>query len=173
MEVSLNYLRGEFAKIRGSRADTRLVEDLEIPSYGKAYKLKEIASLSIFPPSTIGIQPWDKMIVDDIQKAISASSLGLSSAVDGDTIRVSIPPLSEERRKEFVRLMREKKEEARISIRRARDEAWDDIQTKEKMKEISEDEKFRAKDELQKFVDEYNKKVDEISEAKEQELMTV
>lgn len=173
MEAALSYLHDELAKLRGSRAQSSFVENVAVASYGRSYKLKELASIAIQQSNVIIIQPWDKTILDDIQKAISSSSLNLSSAVDGDRIRVQIPPLSEERRKELVRLLREKREEVRISIRGARDEVWEEIQTKEKQSEISEDEKFRAKEELQKLVDEYNKKVDELVEKKEKELMTV
>lgn len=173
MEIALSYLRDELAKLRGSRAQSSLVEDIAVASYGRTYKLKELASIATPQPNIIIIQPWDKTILDNIQKAVSSSSLNLSSAVDGDRIRLQVPPLSEERRKELVRLLRGKREEVRISIRGARDEAWEEIQTKEKKSEISEDEKFRTKDELQKLVDEYNKKIDELVEAKEKEIMTV
>ncbi len=173
MEAALTYLREELTKLRGSRAQSSLVEDLDVASYNTVYKLKELASISVPTSSMIIVQPWDKTIVDDIQKAISSSPLNLSSAVDGEQIRISIPPLSEERRKEMVRLVKEKREEVRISIRRARDESWEEVQAMEKRGETTEDEKFRAKDELQKLVDEYNKKIDELVENKERELMTV
>lgn len=173
MEAALNYLKDELAKLRGSRAQSSLIEDLDVASYDTTYKLKELASISVPTPNSIIVQPWDKAIVDDIQKAISSSSLNVSSAVDGEQIRISIPPLSEERRREMVRLVREKREEVRISIRRARDEAWEEAQERQKGGEISEDEKFRTKDELQKLVDEHNKKIDELVALKEKEMMSV
>jgi len=102
MEAASTYLREELTKLRGSRAQSSLVEDLDVASYNTVYKLKELASISAPSSNTIIVQPWDKTIVDDIQKAISSSPLNLSSAVDGEQIRISIPPLSEERRKEMV-----------------------------------------------------------------------
>lgn len=173
MEAASTYLREELTKLRGSRAQSSLVEDLDVASYNTVYKLKELASISAPSSNTIIVQPWDKTIVDDIQKAISSSPLNLSSAVDGEQIRISIPPLSEERRKEMVRYVKEKREEVRISVRHARDESWEEVQEMEKRGETTEDEKFRAKDELQKLVDEYNTKIDELVAVKEKEMMTV
>ncbi len=173
MEAALSYLREELAKLRGSRPQSTLLEDLDVFCYSATYKLKELASLSVMPPHTILIQPWDKTILDDIQRAISSSPLHFSSAVEKDHIRVSLPPLSEERRQEIVKILRQKREEVRISVRRARDDSWEEVREMERRGEASEDEKFRAKDELQKLVDEYNRKVDELADAKEKEVMTV
>jgi ribosome recycling factor len=133
--------------------------------------LKQLAALSTPEPKQIIIQPWDKSYMEPIQRAISQSSLGLSPVVDKDLIRISLPPLSDEYRKNLLRLLSEKQEEARKTIRRWREEAWDEVQEKFKEGEIREDDKFRAKDDLQDLIEEYNKKIDEIGEKKKKETM--
>ena len=173
LEKAIEYFKSEIAKLRIGRATPAMVEDLEIESYGQVMKLKQLANISTPQPRLITIQPWDKGILDVIEKGIAQSSLGLSPVVDGDLIRVNIPPLNEERRKELIKILHERAEEAKISIRHHREEAWREIQEKEKIGEIREDDKFRGKDELQKIIDDYNKKIEDTLKQKESEIMTV
>ena len=158
--------------LRTGRATPALVEDLEVDYYGAKTPLKAVASISSPEPRQLVIQPWDKNAIQPIEKAIQSSSLGLNPVTDRDTIRLSIPSLTEERRKELLKVLGRHLEDARIAVRREREEALKEIDRAEKAKEISEDEKFRKKQEAQKVVDDFNKKIDEIGSAKEKEIMT-
>jgi ribosome recycling factor len=173
LEKTIEYLKGELNKLRVGRATPAMVEDLEIECYGQKMSLKQLANISAPQPRLIVIQPWDKSILGVIEKGISQSSLGLAPIVDGDLIRITIPQLSEERRRELTKILSEKVEETRVSIRHKREEAWKEIQEGERAGEIREDDKFRGKDELQKVIDEYNEKVEEMRKNKESEIMTV
>jgi len=155
------------------RATPSLIENLEIDAYNQKMPLKDLAVIQSQEPRMVIIRPWDKTIIKNIESAIRNSSLGLSPIVDEDFIRLTVPSLSEERRNEIVKILNEKVEECRVSIRRNREEIWREIQNMEQAKEITEDDKFKAKDELQKIIDEYNKKVDDIKKKKEEEIMTV
>jgi ribosome recycling factor len=166
-----DFLDGELTKIRTGRASPALIENLEIEYFGQKLPLKQLGMISCPEPRQIVIQPWDKSYVEAIQKAISQSSLGLSPIVDKDFIRLSLPPLSEEYRKNLMRILSEKQEEARKIIRRWREEAWKKIQDGFREGKIREDDKFRAKDELQKLVDDYNKKIDEMGEKKKKDII--
>ncbi|HLN18954.1 MAG TPA: ribosome-recycling factor, partial [Patescibacteria group bacterium] len=124
-------------------------------------------------PRTIMISPWDKDNLVNIEKAVRESQLNLNPINDGQVIRINIPTLTEERRKELVKVLNQKTEEARVSVRKNREEVWDEIQELEKNGKIGEDDKFNGKEKLQKIVDEYNEKIEEIREKKEQEIMTI
>lgn len=169
----IEYLKSELKTLQIGRATPSLVENIEVNAYGQKMPLKQIAAIQVPQPLTIMIKPWDKSVVREIEKAISQSKLNINPIVEGDAIRLNIPPLSEERRKELVKIAGERVEECRISIRRQREDAWKEIQNLEQGGEISEDEKFRAKDELQKAVDEYNKKIDVIYENKKEEILKI
>lgn len=173
LDSTIEYLKGELTSLQVGRATPSLVENLEVDCYNQRFPLKQLAAIQTPEPRCIIIRPWDKAVMQDIEKALRQSKLGLSPIVEEEQIRLSIPAMSEERRKELVKILQEKTEECRISIRRQRGEIWDTVQAMESRKEISEDDKFRAKDELQKVVDEYNKKIEEISKKKEQEIMTI
>ncbi len=173
LERSLEKFKEELGTLRTGRATPALVEAVEVECYGSRMPLKQLAAISVPEPRILMVQPWDTNIVKEIEKAISTSRSGLSVATTGDLIRISIPPLDEESRKELVRALNQKMETARISIRSIREQAWKEIQDKERTGEIREDDKFRGKDELQKLIDEYNKKIDELSGAKEKEIMTI
>lgn len=170
---AIEYLKSELSKLRVGRATPAMVEDLEVECYGQTMPLKQLANISVPQPRTITIQPWDRSILENIEKGIFRSSLGLTPIVDGEIIRINIPQLSEERRNELTKILNEKVEEARISIRHKREEAWKEIQEKEKAGEIREDDKFKGKDELQKVIDEYNEKIEETRKKKEEEITTV
>jgi ribosome recycling factor len=171
LDKVINFLERELAKIRTGRASPSLVEDIEVECFGQKLPLKQLAAISLPQPRQILIQPWDKSYIEAIEKALSRSSIGSAPVVDKDLIRVSLPPLSEEYRKNLLRTLSEKQEEARKTIRRWREEAWDEVQEGFKQGKIREDDKFRAKDELQSLMDEYNEKIEEIGERKKKELI--
>jgi len=170
-EGILNFYKNDIASIRTGRATPALVEDITVDYYGQRMRVKELATITAPEPRSLSIQPWDKGAVEAISGAIRKSEIGLSPVVDGQIIRLNIPSLTEERRKEFVKLLKQKTEEVRVKIRKIREEAWDKIQEMEKNGDIREDDKFKGKEDLQKMTDEYNKKVEELEKKKEGELM--
>jgi len=172
LNKTIDYLKGEFLKVKTSRATPIMIENIEINCYDQKMPLKELASIDIPQPRSIIVRPWDHSILREIEKGIR-SSTSFSPMIDSDIIRINIPPLSEEQRKEYVKIINEKAEESRISIRLNRGKIWAEIQEMEKKGEIPENDKFRAKDELQKLIDEYNEKIEELRKTKEQEIMTV
>lgn len=173
-DAALEFYKTDIASIRTGRATPALVEDIVVDAYGQNQKMhvKELATITAPEPRSLLIQPWDKGVVQAIEGAIRKSEIGLSPVVDGQTIRLNIPSLTEERRKEFIKLLKQKTEDARVKIRRIREDIWHKVQTMEHAHEISEDEKFKAKDDLQKMVDDYNKKTEELEKKKEQELLS-
>ena len=173
LDKIVEYLRGEISSLRTGRATPALVEDLEVDYYGAKTPLKAIAAISSPEPRTLEIKPWDKNAIQPIEKAIQGSSLGLNPVTDRDTIRLSIPSLTEERRKELTKLLGKYLEDARIKIRQERESVLREIDRREKAGELSEDERFRQKNETQKIVDEANKKIEDAGASKEKEIMTV
>lgn len=173
LEKITEHLKNEVASLRTGRATPALVEGLEVDYYGSKTPLKAIAAISVGGPKELLIQPWDKNAIQPIEKAIQSSSLGLNPSTDRDAIRLIIPQLTEERRKELVKFLGRYLEDAKIQIRKEREDLLKDVERKEKAKEISEDEKFRQKNDVQKVVDEVNKKIEEIGSLKEKEIMTV
>ena len=172
LDKAMEFLKKELMKIKTSRATPAMVEDIMVDCYNQKLPIKQLGSISAPQPRLITIQPWDKSILSDIEKAIRNQS-SFSPVVDGEIVRINIPSLSEEQRKEYVKIIAEKAEEARISIRLHRERVWKEIQEMERKGEIREDDKFRAKDELQELIDDYNKKIDEMKKNKESEVMTV
>lgn len=173
LDKTIDYLKQEFASLQASRATPSLLDGIEVSCYNQVFPLNQLASIQVSEARTILIKPWDAGIIKQIEDAIRQSNLDLSPVVDGEVIRLTLPSLTEEKRKELVKIVQEKAEEARISIRRQREELWQEIQDMEKNKEISEDDKFKAKDRLQKNIDEYNKKVEEMRKRKEEDLMQI
>lgn len=173
LNTIIEHLKNEIASLRTGRATSALVEDIEVQYYGSKTPLKAVAAISTPDPKQLVIQPWDKNAIQPIEKAIQSSQLGLQPVTDKDKIRISIPPLTEERRRELAKLLGKSLEEARIKIRQEREAAMRDIDKREKAKEISEDEKFRERQEIQKQIDEVNKVVEDIGAAKEKEIMVV
>ncbi len=168
----LDFYKRDISSIRTGRATPALVEDITVDAYGQKMQLKELASMTVPEPRMLVIQPWDKGMIEPISNAIRKSDVGLSPVVDGQSIRLVIPSLTEERRKEFVKLLKTKTEDTRIKIRQAREHALGDIQKLEKNKEITEDEKFSSRDNLQKTVDKQNALIADIESKKEQDLMS-
>jgi ribosome recycling factor len=172
-DKALEFFKEELGKLRTGRASAVLVESLTVDYYGSLSPLKQVASITVSDPRTIVIAPWDKDSLVSIEKAIRESQLNLNPVNDGQVVRISIPPLTEERRKELVKVLNQKAEEARVTVRKCRESVWDEIQKMADDGKIGEDEKFQGKDKLQKVVDEYNKSIEEMREKKEGEIMTI
>lgn len=172
-EKAIEYMREELGKLRTGRASASLVENLSVDYYGAKSVLKQMASITVPEARTIAITPWDRDSLVNIEKAIRDSQLNLNPINDGQLIRINIPALNEERRKELVKILNQNAENARIAVRKIRESLWEDIQEAEKAGRISEDDKFSGKEKLQKVVDGYNAKIEEIREHKEKEIMTV
>jgi ribosome recycling factor len=173
IEKSIEHFKEELSQIRTGRASTALVDNLLVDYYGSKAPIKQVASVNVPEPRLIVISPWNKDDLISIEKVIRESQLNLNPNNDGQVIRISIPPLTEERRKELVKILSQKTEEAKITVRQHREEVWSQIQDLEKAGKIGEDEKFFGKEKLQEVVDEYNKKIEEIKQKKESEIMTV
>lgn len=173
MEKAVERLKEEIRKLRTGRANPAMVENLTVDYYGAKSPIKQVASVNIPEPRLIVITPWSKDSLVDIEKSINEAQLGLNPTNDGQVIRIAIPPLNEERRTELVKVLGKYAEEARVMVRNAREEAWDEIQDLEKNGKMGEDDKFKGKEKLQKLIDEYNGKVEEIKEKKEREIMEI
>lgn len=172
-ESAITHFHEECTKIRTGRANPGIVENLSVDYYGTKTALKAIANISIPEPRQIMIQPWDKGALSAIETAIRESDLGLNPGNDGLGIRLVLPQLNEETRKDLVKVLNIRAEEARIGIRNIREDLWKEIVDLEKEGTISEDDKFNGKDLLQKTVDEYNKQIEDMRKKKEGEILTV
>ena len=170
-DAAFERARSEVASIRTGRAHSSLVEDIQIDYMGSRVKIKELATITAPEPKSLMIQPWDKAAIPFIEKGIRDSAHSLSPVADNMGIRITLPPLSEERRKEFIRLLHNKVEEARIKTRQIREDIVKKVQAEVRAKTAREDDMRKAKDELQKIMDDSNKKFDELIKKKEQELM--
>lgn len=170
LDKTIAFFDKEMSKIRTGRANPSLVEDVVVDCFGQKFPLKQLAAISTPEPKQILIQPWDKSYVEGIVKALSNTGVGANPIVDREAIRINLPPLSEEYRKELMRLIADKQEEARKTVRRWREESWSQIQEMARSGEVREDDKFRAKDELQKLVDEYGEKIEASGEKKKKEI---
>lgn len=166
-----DFLTKEYNQLNVGRASPMVLDGISIESYGSRIAVKNVASISIEDPKTLRIIPWDKSQIKDIEKSIVSSNLGLSVATDDMGIRVIFPQLTTETRQSLVKVLKEKLEDSRITVRKEREAIWDDIQKQEKDGKMTEDEKFRAKDELQKVIDETNKNLETIFDKKEKEVM--
>ncbi len=170
---AVTHFTEEAGTLRTGRANPGIVEGLLVDYYNAKTPLIQMASISVPEPRQIVISPWDKGVLSQIEAAVRESDLGLNPVNDGSVVRITLPALTEERRRELVKTLNSRAEEARISIRTIREEAWKEIQEAEKEGLISEDDRFRGKDELQKVIDEYNGQLETIREKKEAEIMTV
>lgn len=171
MNHSIESLRKEFVRIRTGRASTSLLDGIKVNCYETHMPLEQVASISVPESRLITIKPWDLSIIGEVEKSILRSELGLTPMNDGKIIRISIPPLTEERRKGLAKLARKVAEEAKISIRNHRREANEMFKELKNKKEISEDEMFKSQDEVQKITDDFIKKIDEITAEKEKEII--
>ena len=173
MGKAADDLRAELATIRTGRASTGLLEHLKVEYYGTPTPLNQVATLGVPDPSLLTVQPWDPSLLPAIEKTIRSSSLGLNPVNDGNVLRVPIPPLNEERRKELVKLVRKFGEDGKIAVRNVRRDAIEHLKKSEKQEHFSEDERKRGEQESQKLTDKYIKEIDNLIALKEKEIMEV
>ena len=170
LEKAFKFFESELQKAGTSHASPVLVEDIEVVCFDNKFPLKQLGAISCPQPNQIVIQPWDKSYMEPIEKAILKSGLGMSAVVDKNILRLNLPLLTKEYREAMIKNMNEKAEQTRQTIRRQREGAWNNLQDSFREKQITEDEKFRGKDELQKIIDEYNDKIKELVERKKKEI---
>jgi len=170
MQKAVEAVKREFGEIRSGRANPKLVEGIRVDYYGSPTLLKNIATITVPEARLLVINPWDPNSIKAIEKAILESNLGITPIVDGKILKLVIPALSEERRGELIKLTRKIAEEGRVSVRTVRREAKEDIRKMEKEKKISEDERYRLEEELQKLTDKYVEEIGKVLEEKEKEL---
>lgn len=173
MDKSLESLKHELAKIRTGRAHPSLLEHVHVSYYGTETALNHAASINVTDARTLSVTPYDKSMIGDIEKAIRDSDLGLNPATTGDTIRVPLPALTEERRKELIKVVRHEAEQARVAVRNIRRDANQTLKELSKEKEITEDDERRAEERVQKLTDEHIAGIDKLLEQKEHDLMEV
>ncbi len=173
MDKSIEAFRSEIAKIRTGKATTALLDGVKVEYYGTPTPLSQVANVSVLDAHTLSITPWEKSLVGEIEKAIMTADLGLNPANDGTNIRVPIPPLTEERRKEYVKLVKKFGEDSKIALRNIRRDANDHIKKQEKSKDISEDQMHDYENEVQDITNQHVKMIDELIKHKEEEIMEV
>lgn len=173
MHKSVEALKHNFAKIRTGRASPTLLDHVHVDYYGSLVPIGQVANVTLLDARTIGVSPWEKKMAAVIDKAIRESDLGLNPSMMGELIRVPLPPLSEERRKELTKVVRHEAETAKVAARNVRRDAIEHLKRMLKDKEIAEDAEHRAQDEIQKLTDRVVAEIDKLTQAKEQEIMTV
>ena len=173
MDKSLESLKHEFAKIRTGRAHTSLLDHISVEYYGSEVPLNQVANIGVEDARTLTVTPWEKPMVAKVEKAIMTSDLGLNPATSGSVIRVPLPALTEERRKDLIRVVRHEAEGGRVAIRNIRRDALHTLKELLKEKEISEDDEHRAETEIQKLTDQHVARVDEMLAEKEQDLLSI
>ncbi|RKY99569.1 MAG: ribosome recycling factor [Candidatus Hydrothermota bacterium] len=171
MQKSVKAFKSELKHLKTGRATPALLEDLKIEYYGSQIEITKIASVVAPEPRLLVIQPWDKTVIGEIVKAIQKSGLGLNPQSDGNVVRVPIPPLSEDSRRQLVKLVGKLAEDARIAVRNIRRDAISKVKRMEKEKQISEDDRKRAEDKLNELTQKYTEEINKIAEAKEKEIM--
>jgi len=170
---AIDHLKSEVSQLRTGRASTAMVEGITVEAYGSRQPVKAVGTIMVADPKTLTIEPWDKSLLQALEKGIRDSGIGINPVNDGKLIRLSLPDLTSERRQELVKVLNQKLEQGKISIRKVREEVREMIAMEEKDKSISEDEKFRLQEELEKMVKGYNDELEKIGEGKEKEIMTV
>jgi ribosome recycling factor len=173
MHRSVDTLKADLAKVRTGRAHTGLLDHIHVDYYGTSMPLSQVANVTLADPRTIGVTPWEKKLIPVVEKAIRDSDLGLNPAASGEMIRVPMPPLTEERRKELIKVVHKEGEAAKIAVRNVRRDANEQLKKLLKDKECSEDEERRAHDDLQKLTDRFVAEVDRLLQAKEADLMAI
>jgi len=173
MQKCVESTRGDFASIRTGRATPALLDRLHVEAYGSSVPLKQVAGVSVPDSRSLVIQAFDRNTVGDIRKAIEKSDLGLTPNIDGNQIRLAIPPLNEERRKDLVKVVKKKGEDGKVAVRNVRHKMHDDLKAQLKDHKITEDENKRMQDQLQKLTDKYVKEIDQLVASKEKEIMEV
>ncbi|HAZ28957.1 MAG TPA: ribosome recycling factor [Candidatus Magasanikbacteria bacterium] len=170
---TIDHLKQEISGLRTGRATPALVEDIIVEAYNVRQPVKALASISVVDAKTITVQPWDKSILQNLDAGIRASNLGINPVNDGVLLRLVLPDLTQERRGELIKVLHTKLEQARIGVRKVREEIRDTIDRAEKEKQISEDEKFSSQEDLEKMVKDYNESIKQIGEEKEKEIQTI
>lgn len=173
MKKTVETLQHELGTVRTGRASPTLVEEIKVDYYDQQMQIQQIASIHTTDARTISIQPWDKKALADIEKAIKKSDLGINPVNDGQVIRLTIPPLTEERRKDLVKQVHKKVDESKVAVRNIRRDAHDHLRDQEKKKEITTDDLKRGTDRLQKLTDRYADELDKVGQAKEREIMEI
>ncbi|KWN15567.1 ribosome recycling factor [Burkholderia ubonensis] len=173
MQRSIEAFKNDLAKIRTGRAHTGLLDHVQVDYYGSMVPISQVANLTLVDARTIGVQPWEKNMVAKVEKAIREADLGLNPATSGDLIRVPMPPLTEERRRELTKVVKSEGETAKVAIRNLRRDANEQLKKLVKDKEISEDDERRAGDDVQKLTDKHVTEIDKLVQSKEAEIMTV
>lgn len=171
MASLIEFVRQELMGVRSNRPSPRLVEDIRVEIYGQQMTVRQVGAISIQPPSSILISVWDKDSVNAVAKAIESSSLNVVANVDGTTIRINLPALTDERRKEIIKMVKKEIEEAKIKVRSLRDDENKRVAREAEEGNLTEDEKFRLKEQIQSIVDKGNKELDQLLEKKTQEIM--
>lgn len=170
---ALEHLKKELNQIRTGRANPAIIENIMVDYYGTKTPLNQMANISAPDPRSLLVQPWDTNVIKEIEKAVRNSDQGMNPVNEGNQLRVPIPALTEERRKELAKVVNDKVEQAKVSVRNIREEILKEVKEMEKNGEISEDEMFAEQKELQKVVDEFNSKIKEIGEEKENDILTL
>lgn len=173
MDKTIDALRKEYQKVRTGRASTGLLDEIKVDFYGTLSPINQVATLAVPEPRTITLQPWDAKMIPVIEKAIMNANLGLTPANDGKVIRLNLPPLTEERRKDIVKQLKKLAEDAKVAVRNIRRDAIDELKKQEKDKKISEDDLKRAEKEVQDVTNSHVAKIDEVLVHKEKEVMEV
>ncbi len=173
MQKTIETLKTDLGKVRTGRAHTGLLDHILIDYYGSPMPINQVANISMLDARTLSVSPWEKNMVSKVEKAIRESDLGLNPATMGDLIRIPMPPLTEERRKDLIKVVRGEAESARVAIRNVRRDANTHLKDALKAKEISEDEERRAQDDIQKLTDKYIVEVDKVLKTKEEDLMAI
>jgi ribosome recycling factor len=173
MQRSLDAFKNDLSKIRTGRAHTGLLDHIQVDYYGSPVPISQVANLTLVDARTIGVQAWEKKMVPVIEKAIRESDLGLNPATHGDLVRVPMPPLTEERRRELTKIVKSEGETAKVAVRNLRRDANEQLKKLVKDKEISEDDERRGSDDIQKLTDKFVAEIDKLVQTKEGEIMTV
>ncbi len=173
MDKSLEALRQELAKIRTGKATTALLDGIKVEYYGNMTPLNQLANVTVLDAHTLSVTPWDKSVVSAVDKAILEANIGFNPVSDGTNLKIPVPPLNQERRKEFVKIVRKFGEDYKIAVRNIRRDANDHLKKEEKNKKITEDQLKEAEDKIQKLTDEHITKIDDLLKHKEKEIMEV
>lgn len=173
MDKSLEALRQELAKIRTGKATTALLDGIKVEYYGNMTPLNQLANVTVLDAHTLSVTPWDKSVVSAVDKAILEANIGFNPVSDGTNLKIPVPPLNQERRKEFVKIVKKFGEDYKIAVRNIRRDANDHLKKEEKNKKITEDQLKEAEDKIQKLTDEHITKIDDLLKHKEKEIMEV
>lgn len=173
MKKSINFLKEELASIRAGKANPKLVDKIQVSYYGTMTPINQLANISVPEPRSIIIQPWDSSLIKEIERAIQISDLGINPTNDGKLIRLAVPPLTEERRKDLIKIVKKEVENSKIAIRNIRRDSNEEFKRMEKSSKMTEDDQKRAEEEMQKLTDKYIKLTDDIYKEKEKDILEV